>query len=250
MADVHAKAERLRALHHGPSMLVLPNAWDGESARAVEKGGFPVVATSSGAVARMLGRSDGEAMTPDEAFGAVAIVARSVTVPVTADMEAGYGLPADEFVARLLEAGAVGCNYEDTDHIGGGTTLVDAETQAGRLAAIKDAGRRAGVDIVLNARIDTFIRPAVADPLGEALRRGRLYRDAGADCLYPIGAHDEADIRRLVAEMDRPVNVIIRPDSPSLTRLQELGVARTSLGSGLHRVAMERVRQELATLHI
>ena len=247
MSDQAALADRLRALHHGPEMLVLPNAWDAASARAVEEAGFPAVATSSGAVARMLGRRDGEVMTPDEAFGAVAVVARGVSVPVTADMESGYGLSAAEFVERLLDAGAVGCNYEDTDHPGGSRSLVPVDVQADRLAALKEAGRNAGVDIVVNARVDTFVR-GVEAPLEEGLARGRRYVEAGADCVYPITASTEGDIRALVAGIDAPVNVMLRPDSLPLSVLRSLGVARVSLASGLHRLAMERVGAALSAL--
>jgi 2-methylisocitrate lyase-like PEP mutase family enzyme len=245
--DLAALAGRLRALHSGADPLVLPNAWDGASARAVEQAGFAAVATSSGAVARMLGREDGEAMTSDEAFAAVAVVARSVSVPVTADMEAGYGLDGADFVERLLSAGAVGCNYEDTDHSAADALLVPVEVQAARLAAIKEAGHAAGVDIVLNARVDTFLH-RVAEPLDEALARARRYVEAGADCVYPILAQDPEDIRALVAGIPAPVNVMLRPGSPSLAELQELGVRRVSMGSGLHRAAMDAVASALAGL--
>jgi 2-methylisocitrate lyase-like PEP mutase family enzyme len=243
MADLADLAARLRDLHGGGSMLVLPNAWDAQSARIVEEAGFPAVATSSGAVARMLGRADGEEMTPDEAFAGVAAVARSVSIPVSADLEGGYGLDADEFVGRLLEAGAVGCNVEDTDHAGGGTGLVDAAAQADRLAAIKEACRRAGVDVVLNARVDTFARGTEA-PLEEALARGRRYLAAGADCIYPITASDEGDIAAMVEALGT-INVMQRPGAPSLARLRKLRVARVTFGSGLHRVAMEAFRAAL-----
>ena len=247
MTDLVGLAARLRALHAGPDLLVVPNAWDGASALAVEQAGFPAVATSSAAVARMLGRADGEAMSPDEAFGAVAAVARSVSVPVTADLESGYGLGPDEFVGRLLGAGAVGCNYEDTDHAAGGRTLVPVDVQAARLAAVKDAGRAAGVDVVLNARVDTFVR-RVDDPVEEAVARAERYLEAGADCVYPILASTEADIRALVTRIHGPVNVMLRPDAPPLASLRSLGVRRVSMGSGLHGLAMARVASALAAL--
>ncbi|MDQ1373230.1 MAG: hypothetical protein QOJ09_568, partial [Actinomycetota bacterium] len=217
------------------------------SAPAVEQAGFPAVATSSGAIARMLGSADGEVMTPDEAFAAVAVVARSVSVPVTADMEGGYGLPPAEFVDRLLGAGAVGCNYEDTDHSGDGRALVPVEVQAGRLAAVKEAGRAAGVDLVLNARVDTFVRH-VDSPVVEALARGRHYVEAGADCVYPILASGEDDVRTLVTELGSPVNVMYRPGESTLSTLRSLGVRRVSMGSGLHRIAMDRAGAALSAL--
>jgi 2-methylisocitrate lyase-like PEP mutase family enzyme len=238
-------ADRLRSLHHGSEPLVLPNAWDAASARLVVAAGFPVVATSSAAVARMLGYEDHDDMPPDEAFAAVARVARAVAVPVTADVEAGYQLPAADVVGRLLDAGAVGCNLEDTDHHGDGV-LVPAEQQAERLAAVKEAGRRAGVDVVVNARVDTYARGA--GEVEETLRRARLYFEAGADCVYPILLADEAAIAEIVAVAGGPVNVMSRPGAPSLARLGELGVARVSFGSGLARVAYTSFEDALGSL--
>jgi 2-methylisocitrate lyase-like PEP mutase family enzyme len=213
--------------------------------------GFPAVATSSAAVARVLGSEDGEKMGPDIAFGAVAKIAAAVDVPVTADMEGGYGLFGAEFVERLLAAGAVGCNLEDTDHRSP-APLVDAEVQAERLAALKDAARAAGVDIVLNARVDTWARQVGTpdEQLDEGVRRGRLYVEAGADCVYPITLGDEATIEALVRGVGAPVNILLRPGAPSLSRLGALGVARVSMGSGLHRLAMDRVTTLLAALQV
>jgi 2-methylisocitrate lyase-like PEP mutase family enzyme len=141
----------------------------------------------------------------------------------------------------LLAAGAVGCNLEDTDHHGDGV-LVDADTQASRIAAVKDAGRAAGVDIVVNARTDAYARQlgGPAEQLEESVRRGRLYRLAGADCVYPILVSDAVAIATLVAELG-PVNVMSRASSPTLAELRRLGVVRVSVGSGLARVALRAV---------
>jgi len=235
-------AAALRALHAGPGLLVLPNAWDAASARAVAEAGFPAVATSSGAVARTLGYDDGEAMPVDEAFAAVARIARAVDVAVTADIEGGYGLPPAEVAERLLAAGTVGCNFEDTDHRGP-DVLVPAEQQAERVAALRAA---AGEGLVINARVDTYARGI--DDFDETLRRARLYLDAGADCIYPIGLADEAAIARLVDELGAPVNVYVRPGAPSLARLAEIGVRRASFGSGLFRTAQVAFEEALAGL--
>ena len=238
------RAEVLRALHRGPRLLVLPNAWDVASAVAFAEAGFFAIATTSGGVARSLGHADGEKMPPDEMFAAVARIAGAVDVPVSADLEAGYGLPPAELAGRVIAAGAVGLNLEDTDHRGDGP-LVDAEAQAERLAAVKDAGRAAGVDLVLNARVDVHVRQ-VGPPetrLDEALRRGRLYRDAGADCVYPIGVSDEPTIAAFVDGLGCPVNVFVRDGPPSTARLEELGVRRATFGSGLMRVALDRARE-------
>lgn len=244
-----SRADTLRALHAGPAVLVLPNAWDAASARIVEAAGFSAVATSSGAVARTLGYDDGEAMPADEAFGAVAHITRAVGIPVTADLEAGYGLGPDEFAERLVATGAVGCNYEDTDHHGD-EVLVDAEVQAERLAAVKAAARARGVDIVLNARMDTYVN-RIGSPeemRTEAVRRGRFYLDAGADCVYPIGVADEAAIGEIVQALGAPVNVMVRKGTPPIPRLAELGVARITFGSGLFTVALRAFEEALAEL--
>src|SRR5215468_461495 len=138
-----ARAERLRALHHAGAPLLLPNAWDAASARAVAEAGLPAVATTSSGVARSLGWEDGERVPPAEMFAAVGRIARSVELPVTADIEAGYGLSPEAVAEQLLRAGAVGCNLEDTDHARPGA-LVDAERQALRIAGLKRAARAAG----------------------------------------------------------------------------------------------------------
>ena len=249
MGELPDLAQRLRELHGGPAPLVLPNAWDVASARMVERLGFPAVATTSAGVAEALGWSDGEEMPAQEMLGAVERIAGVVDVPVTADLEAGYGLEPADLVGRLLAAGAVGCNIEDTDH-GGDGGLVDAARHAERLRGIKEAGRASGVDLVLNARVDVYVR-AVGEPaerIEEALRRGRLYRAAGADCVYPIGVADPAEIRTLVEGLDCAVNVYLRPDGPDVPRLAELGVRRVSLGSGLFHVAMRAAEDVAAKL--
>jgi len=243
-------AEKLRALHVPGSPLVLPNAWDAASARLVEEAGFAAVATSSGAVARSLGYEDGGRMPPDEAFAAVARIARATSLPVTADVEDGYGLEPRELVERLLDAGAVGCNLEDSDHRGGQGPLVPAERHAERIASVKECARAAGVDVVVNARVDVHLRGVGGEEsrLDEALRRARLYVDAGADCIFPIMVFDDGTIRALVAGVDAPVNALARVDSAAVSRLAALGVARISFGSGLATAAADHLRGVLASL--
>jgi len=217
-------AAALRALHVPGKPLVLPNAWDAASARAVEAAGFPAVATSSAAVALSLGYADGEKTPADEMLDAVARIVRSVSVPVTADIERGYGLPPGQLVERLAATGAVGCNLEDSSP--GTRTLVDVERQADFLAAVRAA---AGAELVVNARVDAYIR-GVADPLAAATDRCRRFLAAGADCAYPILATTSADIAALVAGAGGPVNVMFTRSTPSLAALATLGVARVSYG--------------------
>lgn len=238
-----ADAATLRALHVAGEPLVLANAWDAASARAVERAGFAAVATSSAAVAVSMGSGDHEAMSADDAFGAVASIAAAVGVPVTADIEAGYGLAPEEIVERLLRTGAVGCNLEDSDHRNPGT-LIDPDAQAARIAAVRAA---AGDGVVINARVDTFAR-RIPNACAEAIARGQRYLDAGADCIYPILAGDDAELATMVAALGT-LNVMLRPGAPSLARLAELGVARVSVGSGLFALMTKKLDVVLAALH-
>ncbi|MDQ6670810.1 MAG: isocitrate lyase/phosphoenolpyruvate mutase family protein [Chloroflexota bacterium] len=245
-----AAAQQLRALHSGPEPLVLPNAWDAASALAVAEAGFPAVATTSSGTSASLGWADGEHTPPDEMFAAIFRIARSVDVPVTADIEGGYGLSPEQVVQRLLAAGAVGCNLEDTDHTTG-TTLVNATAQADRLAAVKRVARANNVDIVLNARVDVFLRRAPSDgtPIEEAIRRGRLYLEAGADCVFPIGAPDEGAIAALVDGIPGPINVIAGfRGAPGQIRLRHLGVRRISYAGRLHRAMLDDHQRRLAAI--
>lgn len=247
MSDLKAHADLLRELHHG-KLLVLPNAWDEASAELVVEAGFPVVATSSAAVAAVLGYEDGERAPWREMFAAVARIARAVAVPVTVDAEAGYGLEPDRLVAELLEAGAAGCNLEDTDHRAGG--LADAAAHADWLARVRAAADTSGVPLVVNARIDTFL-PAGGlsgeDRTAEAIRRGRLYREAGADCVYPIGVSGAADLGRVVDGVPGPVNGNTGAEL-DLDTLAALGVARVSYGPRFFRAGPAALRGALEDL--
>jgi 2-methylisocitrate lyase-like PEP mutase family enzyme len=248
-----AQAEELRRLHTGPRPLVLPNAWDVASARLVVKAGFPVVATSSGAVAATLGYEDDDSMPVEEAFGVVVRIARSVPVPVTADVEAGYGLSAEEIVQRLLDAGAVGCNLEDTDHRGAG--VVDAGEHADRLHAVRQAATETGVEIVLNARVDVLrLEGDRRELFEEAVRRARLYLQAGADCVFPIRLAEDELIGEFVRRVQGPVNVV-GAGAPPVARLGELGVARVSFSGSLmnqlyraHEARLSEIEAELAAI--
>lgn len=234
---LRSQAERLRELHSG-EMLVLPNVWDAASARVVVAAGGRAVATASAAISAMLGYPDGEVAPWQEMFAAAGRVARAVPVPVTVDAEAGYGMGARELVDRLLEIGAVGCNLEDTDHERG--ALAQAGAQAQRLAEVRSAADESGVPLVINARVDTFLPAsgiADQDRIAETVRRGRLYRDAGADCLYPIGVRRRSDLAALVDELPGPINGNTG-DELDLAALRALGVARVSYGPRFYREAM------------
>ena len=239
MSSLKERAVRLRELHHVGEPLLLPNVWDAGSARVVADAGYPAIATASAAISRMLGYEDGEGAPPDEMLAAAARVARAVDVPVTVDAEAGYGLPADELVDRLLAAGAVGCNLEDTDHAAATLTAVDA--QADRIAAIRAAATAAGVDLVINARTDTFAH-GVADPVAKAITRARAYLAAGADCVYPILAKDPAQIAQIAQAVPAPVNALCFPQGPTLESLIQAGATRISFGPNPYNTALKALK--------
>jgi 2-methylisocitrate lyase-like PEP mutase family enzyme len=245
-AALAAKADRLRGLHKRGQPVVMANVWDAGSAKVVAEAGFPAVATTSSGMAVSLGWADGEQTPPEEIFAAVRRIARTLQVPLSADLEGGYGLQAEDFVQRMLEAGAVGCNLEDTNR-NGDAPLKDIGAHSTYLRQVKSAAKAAGVDIVLNARVDVFIRQ-VGDPSERvqlAVERGKSYLEAGADCIFPFGVRDEAEIQRLVEGIPGPVNIFAAPEAPSLARLAELGVARVSLAGRLYRSAMTHLKQEV-----
>lgn len=246
MSDLAAKAQALRALHRSGEPLVLANAWDAVTAKNVEAAGFPAVATTSAGVALALGYEDHEQTPPDEMFAAVARIAAAVDVPVTADLEGGYGLGAEELVERMLAAGVVGLNFEDTDHASGGDSLIAPSAQATRIAELRQAARASGVDIVINARTDSYVRQ-VTDPFDASLGRGREYLGAGADCVFPIAVREEREIAKFASEF-AAVNVLFVPGVPDLARLAQLGVARVSVGGGLAHVSFNAHKQVLERL--
>ncbi|GAA0615389.1 isocitrate lyase/phosphoenolpyruvate mutase family protein [Kutzneria viridogrisea] len=250
MTGLAAHAKTLRELHRPGDPLLLPNAWDAATARLVAEAGFPVVATTSHSISQSLGFADGEQTPAVQMLAAVRRIARAVDLPVTADLESGYGLAADELVAGLLEAGVVGLNFEDTDHGNGG--LRDPAAQAVRIAGIREAAEAAGVPVVINARVDVFHDTTEDGPTREqftdGVERAKRYRDAGADCVYPILLADRAMIGEFVTAVDCPVNVTLRAIAPPPAELAELGVARISLATGLMRAAQEAVRARLAEL--
>jgi 2-methylisocitrate lyase-like PEP mutase family enzyme len=233
------KAAAFRRMHLEPPVLVLPNAWDVASARALaDVAGCRALATTSAAVARSLGWEDGERAPADEMVEAARRIAAAVDVPVTADLERGYGDPVGTARAAW-ESGLVGINFEDSTRAG----LVDVAEQTAAIAAI----RAAVPQLVLNARVDVFLGIGRGD-VSEAAERANAYLEAGADCVYPILA-PVASIAALVHRIDGPVNVIAQPGTPSPAELTELGVARLTWGSGLATAAYaEAVRVAAAAL--
>jgi 2-methylisocitrate lyase-like PEP mutase family enzyme len=252
--DLRSRCELLRSLHKPGSPLLLPNAWDVATARAVVAAGFPVVATTSVGVAAALGYEDHEA-PGDEMLAAAAWIARGVDVPVTVDAEAGYGMEPAEFVATLRNAGAAGCNLEDTDHDAG--SLRDLHSQGEWLRAVREAAADEGYPLVINARVDVFFASFLAgagpgtqeELVPEAVRRAQAYVEAGVDCVFPIGVWERDALSRFMAEVGTPVNVVCVPQAPPLAELAAMGVARVSWGPLLYWDAMARFGEQLSALH-
>ena len=239
------KAERLRALHKGPRILLLPNAWDAASARVFEAEGFPAVATTSAGVAAALGYPDGAVAPTHEMIEAISRIARAVRVPVTADIEHAYATaPGDaaDVVLRVIAAGAVGINIEDC--MPGGHDLEPIPLQTEKIAAIAKAAGKAGVRVVINARTDVFLR-AMGRPesrLAVAIDRGKAFLAAGADCVFAPGVTDRDTIAGLVQGIGGPINILAVKGTPPASELEALGVARVTVGSGPMRAALTLVR--------
>jgi 2-methylisocitrate lyase-like PEP mutase family enzyme len=254
MTKLRERCDLLRSLHRPGDPLLLPNAWDVATARAVVAAGFPVVATTSGGVAATLGYEDHEGAPSDEMLAAAARIARGVDVPVTVDAEAGYGMEPADLVAALKTMGAAGCNLEDSDYAAG--SLRDPAQRAKWLTAVREAASKDGYPLVINARVDVFLSgflagagPGTQDELvPEALRRANAYLEAGADCVYPIALWESDALRRFMSEFSGPVNITLLPPAPSVSELAELGVARVSWATLLYRDAIARFADQLASL--
>lgn len=243
-------AQQFRALHAGPPLL-LPNAWDAGSARLLESLGYSALATTSGGLAWSLGYGDGERLPLGELVAAVRRIVRVVEVPVSVDLEAGFGDTAEavsESVSAILEAGAVGLNLEDgISH----ERLRPMEEMVARIAAARKAADAMGVPAFLNARVDVWITGfgnSEEIRVQEALRRAEAYLAAGADGIYPIALTDPAIIKRLCSEIGAPINIGARPGLPDLASLAELGVRRVSTATRLSLVALASVRESATRL--
>lgn len=252
-AELRRKAEKLRALHDGPRILVVGGVWDAASARIFEEAGFAALATSSAGLAYALGYPDGEKLPLAELIAAVGRIAAAVDIPVSVDMEAGYGRAPEAAVAScraVLDAGGVGANLEDAAD-DAPHALVPIEAHAAKIAAVRAMADAYGVPLVINARTDVFLHKVGAESgrVGEAAARLRRYREAGADCVFAPGVVDAATIRALVEQVGAPLNILAMPGCPSVAELEALGVRRMSQGSGPMRAVLaltRRIAEELA----
>lgn len=238
---------------HDRRPLVLPDAWDASSARVIELAGALAIATTSAGIAWAYGRGDGQKLGRDEMMEAIRHIVRTVDVPVTADIEGGYGDGSPRAVAETVRAvvatGAVGINLEDSPGRNG-EPLLTPEVHAERVRTAREAAHAAGGDLVINARTDVYLLQ-VGEPetrFDEAVRRANLYHAAGADCCFVPGVSDAATIAALVGALNGPLNIMANPASPSITQLGQFGVARVSLGPALAEVALaatQRAAREL-----
>ena len=229
-----AKADLFRQLHKRPEVLVLPNAWDAASAAVVADAGAKAVATSSAAVAWAHGQPDGDILAIETTCAVVAEIAGAVDLPVSCDFEGGFTDDLDTLagnIRRVIEAGAVGINFED-----GGR---DPQLHAAKIAAARQAAEQAGVPLFINARTDVYLRRLAEGEAAEAeaIRRGKLYVAAGADGVFVPGAADPELIRRLAAAIPAPLNILAWPGAPDAAALAALGARRLSAGTGTFNVA-------------
>jgi 2-methylisocitrate lyase-like PEP mutase family enzyme len=246
------KTERLLKLHQGPRILVLPNAWDVASARSMEEAGFPAIATTSSGVAASLGYPDGQRISREEMLEVVARIARAVRLPVTADMEAGYGTTVEEMIETakaVVAAGAAGINLEDVTG-DDESSQVELALQVEKIRAICATSSSLGVPLVVNARTDIYLIPIgeAATRFERTVERLRAYREAGAGCLFAPGIRDRETIAKLAKAVDAPLNILLWPGCPSLGELEKLGVARASAGSAVMRATLglvQRIGKEL-----
>jgi 2-methylisocitrate lyase-like PEP mutase family enzyme len=247
-----ALAERFRAMHQAPPLLLLPNAWDAISARMIEAEGFRAVATTSAGVCWALGYPDGEQAPWPEIVAATARIARVVTAPVTADIEAGFGDTPEAVagcVAQIIEAGAVGINLEDGTSKPG-LPVRTIEDMAARIRAARAAASKAGVPIVINARTDLYLKNIGEPParFADAVRRAEAYLAAGADCFYPMVVGDPETIAAFARAVKAPINILGRPGVPPAAELQRIGIARVSTAGGLPLIAYDAARDSVRRL--
>jgi len=234
--ELKQRAEALLALHQAGNPVVLPTVWDAWSAKLAVDAGFAALTIGSHPLADSIGKEDGEVMSFDDVVTRVAQITAAVDVPISVDIESGYGESASRLINGLLEAGAVGLNIEDTVHKDG-KRLRSSDEHAELVGALRKAADDAGVHVVVNARTDLFLRQDgdESDRVDRAIARLKEAAAAGADSLYPVGRHDPETMRRLTSELPLPVNAIALPDQDDPASFGPLGVGRISFGPFLQR---------------
>lgn len=241
------KEEIFHQLHHNGKLLILPNVWDPFGAMLLEKLGYPAAATSSSAVSISQGYKDGENLPFEELLHILSRMVKYVNIPVTADVETAYANndhQLQENIKKLIDTGIAGINYEDSRH--GEASILSIDEQCRRIEFIKRACIESGSKLFMNARIDVYIKGGNMTPdqkLEEAVKRGKAYKEAGADGLYPIILKDKAHIEAIVKETGLPLNVTMVPGIPSFKELESIGVARISMASGYFKNAVFAMKQ-------
>jgi 2-methylisocitrate lyase-like PEP mutase family enzyme len=245
--DLQQHADALLALHVPGTPVVLPTVWDAWSAKLAVDAGFAALTVGSHPVADSVGKADGEGMSFDDLIARIAQITGAVDVPISVDIESGYGETPQRLIEGLLSAGAVGLNIEDTVHKEG-KRLREPQEHAALVGELRRAADAADVHVVINARTDLFLRQDgdEADRLERAVSRLKLCADAGADSLYPVGRHDPDTLRRLTSELPLPVNAIALPDQDDPASFGPLGVGRISFGPFLQGALSARAREILA----
>ena len=244
MMTQQEKAEKFLAMHR-EGILVLPNAWDVASACVLVDAGFNAIATTSGGCAFSVGFCDGENIGRGGMAEVVRRMASGVSVPVSADMEAGYGQSPDDVAATVnaaLGSGAVGVNIEDGDKRGTTRRLYDLDLSVERVRAARKAADDFGIPAVINARTDGYMLGSEQDMFDETVKRANLYLEAGADCAFVIGARDGDLIGRLAAAIHGPMNVLAGPGTPPILKLKEMGIRRVTVGGNIAKAAYTLVK--------
>ncbi|KAA9040534.1 isocitrate lyase/phosphoenolpyruvate mutase family protein [Ginsengibacter hankyongi] len=240
------KGNLLNTIHHNGKLLVLPNIWDPLGAILLESLGYAAVATASASIAFSNGYPDGEKIPFKELLHILRKIVNSVTIPVTADIESGYATNSaglQENIKMLLDAGIAGINFEDTNKED--KTIISIEAQCKKLSLIRNTASGMGVSLFINARTDVYLKAndlSDQEKLAETILRGKAYKDAGADGFYPIFLKEETAMKSIVKEVGLPVNILILPGIPRFEELQDLGIARVSLGPGFLKIAINAMK--------
>jgi 2-methylisocitrate lyase-like PEP mutase family enzyme len=245
------KAELFLKYHHDKEILVLLNSWDIGSSKLIEACGYKAVATTSMGIAASLGYPDCEVIQLSEMIKVIAGIINAVEVPVTVDVEAGFGNNLNEIIdsaKKIIATGIVGINIEDSIDLN--PVLIDEMEFCERISAIRALSNSMGFHLVINARTDSFYTStgSTQEKLSESIRRGNKYREAGADCIFVQPVSDKEMIATLVKEINAPINILANPTigagvTPSISELQDLGVARVSLGSGLMKATLALIKK-------
>ena len=240
------KAKLFSQLHHNGKLLVLPNVWDPLSALLLENLGYPAVATASASIALSNGFTDGEQIPFDTVLSILKKIVKSVNIPVTADVESGYAsdkITLEKNISKLIDTGIAGINFEDSHHSREG--LVSIDDQCEKIALIKNTALQKGVDLFINARSDVYLKShnlSEEQKIEETIKRGKAYKEAGANGFYPMILRNKEHIVRVVNEVALPVNIILLPGIPDFETLQRIKVARLSLGPGFLKIAINALK--------